>query len=202
MALYNYQLSPFNDANAAATVDRDSDNEVDIFIFSNWLDILLLFNNFFLHSKSNADNKYSSSVSREIQPWPDSYEKPSDLYNIIVSHGQHPPLMQPRSWSLAVPYKEQKYSHTPSESIANNYTPSANNLNIKQLSKRVRPRYRNDGFYRGGNLSLTSLSLSLFLSASSFFIVVVDQLIYYDKKNNSFKFSIRITLTKKNKSKK
>ena len=35
MALYNYQLSPFNDANAAATVDRDSDNEVDIFIFSN-----------------------------------------------------------------------------------------------------------------------------------------------------------------------
>jgi len=34
---------------------------------------------------------------------------------------------------LAVPFREQRYSHTPSESIANNYTPSANELKVKSL---------------------------------------------------------------------
>ena len=46
--------------------------------------------------------------------------------------------MQDRSWSLAVPYKEQRYFHTPSESIANNYTPTANKLQIKNLSQSVK----------------------------------------------------------------
>lgn len=41
--------------------------------------------------------------------------------------------MQSRSWNLAVPYREQRFAHTPSESIANNYTPTASELKLKLL---------------------------------------------------------------------
>jgi dynein heavy chain len=41
--------------------------------------------------------------------------------------------MQFRSWNLAVPYREQRFAHTPSESIANNYTPTAAELKLKLL---------------------------------------------------------------------
>ena len=78
-------------------------------------------------------NKFASSVSRELQPWPSNFQKPSDLYKLVVNNSQHPPLMQPKSWNLAVPFREQRYSHTPSESIANNYTPSANDLKVKRV---------------------------------------------------------------------
>lgn len=78
-------------------------------------------------------NKYASSTSRELQPWPNSYDQPSELYKFVLNNSRHPPLMQTKSWNLAVPFIEQKYSHTPSESIANNYTPSAKNLKIKNL---------------------------------------------------------------------
>jgi dynein heavy chain len=72
-------------------------------------------------------------VSREIQAWPSNFDKPSELYRKVVQNGQHPPLMQFRSWNLAVPYKEQRFAHTPSESIANNYTPTAAELKLKLL---------------------------------------------------------------------
>ena len=78
-------------------------------------------------------NKYASSISRDLQPWPINYVRPSELYNFVLSNSQHPPLMQAKSWNLAVPFIEQRYSHTPSESIANNYTPSAKNLKIRNL---------------------------------------------------------------------
>lgn len=48
--------------------------------------------------------------------------------------------MQNKSWNLAVPYKEQKFFHTPSESIANNYTPSANKLKIRNLQLSVKSK--------------------------------------------------------------
>jgi len=48
--------------------------------------------------------------------------------------------MQSKSWNLAVPFKEQRFSHTPSESIANNYTPTANDLKIKNLAQKTAPR--------------------------------------------------------------
>jgi dynein heavy chain len=77
--------------------------------------------------------KFTSSVSREMQTWPSNFDKPSDLYRKVVTNGHHPPLMQFRSWNLAVPYREQRFAHTPSESIANNYTPTAAELKLKLL---------------------------------------------------------------------
>jgi hypothetical protein len=83
---------------------------------------------------------YPSSIAREIQPWPSSFERPSNLYKLVVNNSQHPPLMQSKSWNLAVPFKEQRFTHTPSESIANNYTPTANELKIKSLNQKTTPR--------------------------------------------------------------
>ena len=53
----------------------------------------------------------------------------------MLRHSEHPPIMKGTSWTLAAPFKEQKYHRTPSESIANNYTPSASDLKIRELPK-------------------------------------------------------------------
>ncbi|KAK6187847.1 hypothetical protein SNE40_005782 [Patella caerulea] len=66
---------------------------------------------------------------------PSTVKEPSDLYQIVLRNSQHPPLMKGTSWTLAAPFKEEKYHRTPSESIANNYTPSANSLKLKDLPK-------------------------------------------------------------------
>jgi hypothetical protein len=76
-------------------------------------------------------------VSRELQPWPSNFQKPSELYKTVVFNSQHPPLMQPKSWNLAIPYKEQKHFHSPSESIANNFSPYASDLKIRRLTKKT-----------------------------------------------------------------
>ncbi|XP_074647644.1 dynein axonemal heavy chain 3-like [Tubulanus polymorphus] len=65
-------------------------------------------------------------------------EEPSELYQLVLRHSEHPPIMKGTSWTLAAPFKEQKYHRTPSESIANNYTPSANDLKLKDISKMKR----------------------------------------------------------------
>ena len=57
---------------------------------------------------------------------------------IVLRNSEHPPLMKSTSWTLAAPFKEQKYDRTPSESIANVYTPSAANLKMKDLPKLYR----------------------------------------------------------------
>jgi len=44
--------------------------------------------------------------------------------------------MKPSSWTKAAPYKETPFHRTPSESIANNYSPAAQNLKINTLNKR------------------------------------------------------------------
>ncbi|RNA04575.1 dynein heavy chain axonemal [Brachionus plicatilis] len=106
MALSNYQPVVFKGKDSARSQSEDSESEL---------------------------NKYASSISRELQPWPNSYNQPSELYKFVLNNSRHPPLMQTKSWNLAVPFIEQRYSHTPSESIANNYTPSAKNLKIKNL---------------------------------------------------------------------
>ena len=51
--------------------------------------------------------------------------------------------MKGTSWTQAAPFKEQKYHRTPSESIANNYTPTASDLKLKDLPKAR--GYRNKG---------------------------------------------------------
>lgn len=40
------------------------------------------------------------------------------------------------SWTLLAPFKEQRYHRSPSESIANNYTPTAADLKVRELLKR------------------------------------------------------------------
>ena len=50
--------------------------------------------------------------------------------------------MKDPSWTKASPFKETAYARTPSESIANNYSPHAANLKLKTLSKITRPPTR------------------------------------------------------------
>ena len=40
------------------------------------------------------------------------------------------------SWTQAAPFKEEKFHRTPTECIGNNYTPSARNLRIQNLTKK------------------------------------------------------------------
>ncbi|XP_069761611.1 dynein axonemal heavy chain 3 isoform X2 [Narcine bancroftii] len=54
----------------------------------------------------------------------------------VMHYSQYPPIMQGKSWPLAIPFKEQRYHRSPSESIGNNYTPTASNLKIKDLKSR------------------------------------------------------------------
>ncbi|XP_055507859.1 dynein axonemal heavy chain 3 [Leucoraja erinacea] len=69
---------------------------------------------------------------------PDCCSETSDLYKTVLHHSQYPPIMQDISWPLAIPFKEQRYHRSPSESIGNNYTPTANNLKIKDLTRSCR----------------------------------------------------------------
>jgi hypothetical protein len=50
-----------------------------------------------------------------------------------------------------VPFKEQKHVRTAVESIANNFSPQAQRLDIRKLprAKQTTP-YPGDGYYRGG----------------------------------------------------
>ncbi|XP_038676444.1 dynein heavy chain 3, axonemal isoform X3 [Scyliorhinus canicula] len=64
---------------------------------------------------------------------PDHCSETSELYKSVLRHSRHPPIMQDISWPLAIPFKEQRYYRSPSESIGNNYTPTASNLKIKNL---------------------------------------------------------------------
>ena len=43
--------------------------------------------------------------------------------------------MKDPSWTRAAPFKETSFYRTPSESIANNFTPTASDLKIKNLAK-------------------------------------------------------------------
>jgi dynein heavy chain len=54
---------------------------------------------------------------------------------VVIQSSEHPPIMKGTSWTIAAPFKETKFHRTPSESIANNYTPSASGLKLKDLPK-------------------------------------------------------------------
>ncbi|XP_033740540.1 dynein heavy chain 3, axonemal-like isoform X1 [Pecten maximus] len=77
-----------------------------------------------------------------LPPLPSTMKEPSDLYKIVLRNSEHPPIMKGTSWTLAAPYKEQKYHRTPSESIANNYTPTASDLKLRDLPKLTRSKTR------------------------------------------------------------
>ncbi|XP_057310450.1 dynein axonemal heavy chain 3-like isoform X2 [Hydractinia symbiolongicarpus] len=78
---------------------------------------------------------FASSQSRGLPSLPllPPNKSQSDLYKIVNKHGQFPPIMKPSSWTKAAPYKETPFHRTPSESIANNFSPKAQNLKLKTL---------------------------------------------------------------------
>uniref|UniRef100_A0A8C0FZW3 Uncharacterized protein n=1 Tax=Chelonoidis abingdonii TaxID=106734 RepID=A0A8C0FZW3_CHEAB len=90
---------------------------------------------------SQNNSVYNMSHSKgipELPPLPAATTtEPSELYK--VSNSYYPPLMQRMSWTLAVPFKEQRYYRSPSDSIANNYTLTARDLKLKDLHKMVPP---------------------------------------------------------------
>lgn len=53
---------------------------------------------------------------------------------MVQKHGEHPPIMR-ASWTQAAPFKEQKYYRTPSQSIGNNYTPTASDLTMNDMPR-------------------------------------------------------------------
>ena len=54
----------------------------------------------------------------------------------ILQNLEHPPLLKDASWTLAAPKKEERFHRSPSESIANNFSPAASNLKMRQLTRR------------------------------------------------------------------
>lgn len=61
------------------------------------------------------------------------------LLQLVLKNFENPPIMKPSSWTRAAPFKEERHHRTPSESIANNFTPTANNLKLRSLRKRPSP---------------------------------------------------------------
>lgn len=69
---------------------------------------------------------------------------------VVLHHSSHPPLVQTDSWTVAAPFKEQKHVRTAVESIANNFSPQAQQLDIRKLPQRKQTTpYPGDGYYRG-----------------------------------------------------
>ncbi|XP_038618403.1 dynein heavy chain 3, axonemal [Tachyglossus aculeatus] len=89
----------------------------------------------FLKYKNDSIYQMSHSKRRpELPPLPASVtEGPSELYQTVMNHSFYPPLMQRTSWTLAVPFKEQQHYRCPSDSIANNYTLTAQDLKLKDM---------------------------------------------------------------------
>ncbi|KNC96829.1 uncharacterized protein SPPG_07663 [Spizellomyces punctatus DAOM BR117] len=54
-------------------------------------------------------------------------------FAIDMSHANLPPLLKHFSWTRAAPFKEEKYARSVSDTIGNNYSPHAADLNIKQM---------------------------------------------------------------------
>uniref|UniRef100_A0A7M4FUM3 Dynein axonemal heavy chain 3 n=1 Tax=Crocodylus porosus TaxID=8502 RepID=A0A7M4FUM3_CROPO len=94
-------------------------------------------------SSSQNDSVYNMSHSKgipELPPLPPSVSSgPSELYQLVLKNSRYPPLMQRVSWTLAVPFKEQRYHRSPSDSIANNYTLTSRDLKLSGLHKMVSP---------------------------------------------------------------
>lgn len=100
--------------------------------------VLLFKTNMSLEKVKDADiAMFACSQARALPALPalPRNANETDLYQIITKHGKFPPIMKPSSWTKAAPFKETPYHRTPSESIANNFTPSAQDLKIGSLSK-------------------------------------------------------------------
>ncbi|XP_044289654.1 dynein axonemal heavy chain 3 isoform X4 [Varanus komodoensis] len=93
--------------------------------------------------RAQNDSIYNMSQVKQIPELPPlpplAAAKPSELYELIQKSSYYPTLMQRASWTLAAPFKEQRYFRSPSNSIANNYTLTARDLKMKDLQKIVSP---------------------------------------------------------------
>ncbi|XP_066465573.1 dynein axonemal heavy chain 3 [Tiliqua scincoides] len=100
--------------------------------------------------RAQNDSIYNMSHSKqipELPPLPPSAgEEPTQLYQWIQRSSHYPTLMQRASWTLAAPFKEQRYFRSPSDSIANNYTLTARDLKIKDLQKAFSPARMKQAF--------------------------------------------------------
>jgi dynein heavy chain len=56
---------------------------------------------------------------------------------VDLEKAQLPLLLKEFSWTRAAPYKEERFHRLVSDSIGNNFTPTAANLNMSLLSKRT-----------------------------------------------------------------
>ncbi len=65
-------------------------------------------------------------------------QKPKDL-----GEAHLPPLLKDISWTKASPFKEAQHYRSVSDSIANNYTPTASRLNIKSFHQKLESRALN-----------------------------------------------------------
>ncbi|KAM8960487.1 dynein axonemal heavy chain 3 [Pelodytes ibericus] len=94
-----------------------------------------------MFGKSKVDSVHNMSHSKGLPGLPSlptaSAKEPSELYQLVLKHSHYPPLLQGTSWTLAPPFKEQRYHRNPSNSIANNYSPSARSLKLGELPKIV-----------------------------------------------------------------
>ncbi|KAL7873931.1 hypothetical protein SRHO_G00049010 [Serrasalmus rhombeus] len=86
------------------------------------------------------DSIHTMSRSWSLPPL-SSAEMPSEMYQRAQRLSRYPPIMQNTSRTLAVPFKEQRHHRTPSESIANNYSPRAQHLKITHLQGRRTPAH-------------------------------------------------------------
>eukprot|EP00842_Homolaphlyctis_polyrhiza_P004869 jgi/Hompol1/5383/HPOL_004407-RA len=57
---------------------------------------------------------------------------------IDLENADLPPLLKKFSWTLAAPFKEEKFHRAVSDSIGNNYSPNATDISLKQMQKRSR----------------------------------------------------------------
>ena len=88
----------------------------------------------------------------------DGHALPFDSMKVVLHHNTHPPLVQSDSWTVAVPFKEQKHVRTAVESIANNFSPQAQRLDIRKLPQAKQGvHYPGDGYYRGGRTNLEAI---------------------------------------------
>ncbi|NXK27218.1 DYH3 protein, partial [Arenaria interpres] len=86
---------------------------------------------------SQNDSVYNMSHAKQLPELPPLHAPasaaPSELYQVFLKKNCYPPLMQQASWTLAAPFKEQRYYRSPSDSIANNYTLTARDLKLKNV---------------------------------------------------------------------
>ena len=61
----------------------------------------------------------------------------AELESYEEDQQHYPPLLKRFSWTMAAPFKEERYHRAVSDSIANNYSPRASQLNLANISKRM-----------------------------------------------------------------